>query len=1408
WYSFVANIPNPVITVQSGPGYNAAVQLLSATGTCPTLTFTSLNCVNATSTAGIETINATGLVPGQTYYVRVFHSGIGTGNANFTICVTATPPTCPTGTFTPANNAVNQSPLATLSWPASAGAAGYNVYLGTVTPPTTIVSTNQVGTTYTPPANLNQNTQYYWSIIPVNAVGSPASCSVQNFTTMFLDDASVTGLTTANVCPGTTAATVSVTLNNNGFNPIAIGAATVVLTVTGANTGTYSWTNTAALTSITNTLVNFTTVNLATAGTNNFSVQVYYTPDGNLPNNTVTGTANTVTLAGGTTTAPTGVCSAASFALNLSGQNVPSTGVTYQWQSAPAAAGPWTNIAGATTVPYTLTTGQTAATFYQCVISACATTVNSTPVQVAMNPATLCYCIPPHIAGCNASDISNVTIATTTLNNTSTCAVNAGTAYTAYPPTGNTTANLQLGSTYALSVTTTGATNAIISVWIDYNQNGIFETTEWQQVATAAVPNVATTINITIPAGALIGQTGMRVRSRFQGNVNGAGDACTTMGSGEAEDYIVNIINCPYSPTASITPTGSTTPACSPATVLLTATAIAANTSPAYQWVRNGANIAGANSATYTATQQGFYYVKITDATAPGCGTATSNTTTVNISPAPSGVTATASATAICLPAAPLTLTGTGTISSVGSLFTENWTSNSFAAQGWTFDPAQPNWTMGTQYTPTGGTAPNAFFNWTPAMTNYSVSLVSPIINATGATNITMDYLLQLNNFSSATLEEFEVAYKPTTSSTWTVLEAFNNAAGTFNVARTAQPMAVAGQNFQVRFRAYGANSFNINGWGLDNIVINGTVVPTIAWTSTPAGYTANVLNPTAFTPTAGTTSYTLTITDPQNGCSTSATANVTVGTSPASSTLAITTPKYPGCNNSVDVQVSGGNASNNFYWYTNAAHTGTPVLSGTNGTISLSPTFGTQTHWVFEVDASGNCFGSSTSAPITTVGPIPTNVPDLTGGLIASTYKSYFANAACIDGNGWTNYYYDAPIGGTDVIILSTNEGGHDFGTLATDSLLSPTAHYFVRADVVPGYGSGQGQHVTQTTTGDNIAPEYPYDPYWFIMNRSWELKHDASHTPTTPMAVRSYFSTQDFLDVQGSLTASGSATSITSANDLFFFKISPGNDVVPSHGHAGVNDTEIAVYNNTTATPSVATPLVVGIYGQPIGTWFLGSISATTQYGEMVVPTFSGGGGGAAPTSPLPVSLLEFFGRSENGVNLLNWTTSSESNNDYFEVMRSLDNAAYESIGNVKSKAINGFSSSPLVYDYTDNNPKAKTLYYRLKQVDLNGKFRYSNTIQLNMNGDYFAAMDAFPNPTAKELNIAVSAPANNKMVVEVYDIYGRILIQQNYLATGGQEVVKLNVEKLAAGTYTVRVRSKTTDFNAATNFVKINE
>ncbi len=392
------------------------------------------------------------------------------------------------------------------------------------------------------------------------------------------------------------------------------------------------------------------------------------------------------------------------------------TGITYQWMQAPLASGPWTNVTtGSGFNTQVLTTASlTAQTFYQLVIT-CTNSAQSVTTAVTSvnpnNPATLCYCNTNlGGSGCSGDNITNVSILGTLFNNNSTCNSNAvnGT-YTQFPPSPSTTATLNIGVTYSISVNTTASN--IESVWIDYNQSGTFDISEHTQITLSSTANVPTIATFTVPGTALLGQTGMRVRSRGTGNPNGPGDACTSFGSGETEDYIVTIgaaSACSGVPGAN-SAVASLTNACPNGSVTLSLATSYTVGGLAYQWYIATAAagpytlVTGATAAVYTATNVTtslFYRAVITCTNSAGSTTSTPVQVTVSGNPCQCG--------AYCLTSAPSqtaddeifnvnigTLNNTSNCSQTGSAPTSTLSKYS----NYTGIVAAPNLAAGVSYT-------------------------------------------------------------------------------------------------------------------------------------------------------------------------------------------------------------------------------------------------------------------------------------------------------------------------------------------------------------------------------------------------------------------------------------------------------------------------------------------------------------------------------------------------------------------------------------------------------------------------------------------------------------------------------------------------------------------------------------
>ena len=186
---------------------------------------------------------------------------------------------------------------------------------------------------------------------------------------------------------------------------------------------------------------------------------------------------------------------------------------------------------------------------------------------------------------------------------------------------------------------------------------------------------------------------------------------------------------------------------------------------------------------------------------------------------------------------------------------------------------------------------------------------------------------------------------------------------------------------------------------------------------------------------------------------------------------------------------------------------------------------------------------------------------------------------------------------------------------------------------------------------------------------------------------------------------------------------------------------------------------------------------------------------------TGPLPVTLVKFHAyAAENSVQL-EWMTASEINNDYFLVQRSFDAVNWEEIAELDG---HGNSTAIHSYDYIDDQPVLGTSYYRLKQVDFNGDYEYSEIRAVEFTSSKFR-FSIYPNPANESIRLVTSGVENksNNFNIRISNLQGIEVINQTVVSEVGNLNLSINIQGLLPGTYIVHITSNS--YTKTTKLIK---
>ena len=284
--------------------------------------------------------------------------------------------------------------------------------------------------------------------------------------------------------------------------------------------------------------------------------------------------------------------------------------------------------------------------------------------------------------------------------------------------------------------------------------------------------------------------------------------------------------------------------------------------------------------------------------------------------------------------------------------------------------------------------------------------------------------------------------------------------------------------------------------------------------------------------------------------------------------------------------------------------------------------------------------------------------------------------------------------------------------------------------------------------------------------------------------------------------------ATNVTSSNNIFF----GGNgDGWNKSANASVSNTifvgGIGDGWNKAANASVSNSIFAGSIGDgwnkaanvsASNTIFVGGIGDGWNYAGNAAPSnsifFGGVGDGWSstyrPMGSLPVNFLFFNARKQsNTIALLNWKTAQETNSSHFDVERSTDAVNFNFIGKVNAK---GNTSTESNYNFTDNAPAKGFNYYRLKQVDRDGRFIYTVARVLNFDDLDAGFVKYYPNPTNGILNIELTDEIRKQEKWLTISTTGGIVVDQFKIKANSNQIIPVMLGKYPKGIYFIQLKT----------------
>jgi len=410
------------------------------------------------------------------------------------------------------------------------------------------------------------------------------------------------------------------------------------------------------------------------------------------------------------------------------------------------------------------------------------------------------------------------------------------------------------------------------------------------------------------------------------------------------------------------------------------------------------------------------------------------------------------------------------------------------------------------------------------------------------------------------------------------------------------------------------------------------------------------------------------------------------------------------------------------------------------------------------------------------------------------------------------SNYIGTPETNGTTGLFRTINNlGGNTFASLAHPSFSDyngiANIPYNATADsAIIGSAVASGLAFSTNTTYSNPPSSYGYiDFYTRMLSKGYHIGPSMDHDNHYTNFGRS--NNNRLVVVAPSLTQSNFFTAMRSRSfyateDCDTKVVFTLNNAPMGSINSGSAMPSISIYAYDPTSPS-ATPtikLMYGVAGNGVLPVQIASVNnSVLSYTDFTVADNSnvyyyadilidGKRTMTAPiwytkTSVVPVKLISFKASLNNERNWVNiaWTTTNELNSNYFVVEKSADGIHFKTLDTVKANNLQGINN----YSTLDKEPFSKTTYYRLKQVDVDGSYTYSQIVAVQINAENYT-FNIYPNPVRYVAIASIYSVTTSDSKMIITDITGRIVKQQPIKLQRGTQQVEINLSNIKTGNY----------------------